>query len=272
MNKKIILPIIILVTSLIFWGVIQRSIQSPNLKEVVFWVKIALSFGFFSGSLAFGLLLSGSRNWAVLNIFIPILVFWFLTNFGMIAIVLGLAVFLIQFSYFLTVKSEKEQRLKVSTKKFLEKGMSGFVAGIIILVTLFYYFTPSVQEKSRQITIPRSLETFVQEFTTQTLLRNASSEVRIQIQSPQFQTQLGQEVQRTTKELLRQLDSWLGPYKKFFPLILSIGFYLTLTAFTFLWNWLTLLFASFFLFIFKQLGLVKINLVQKEAEELEFIV
>ncbi|MBI2626907.1 MAG: hypothetical protein HYW77_01570 [Parcubacteria group bacterium] len=271
MNKRVILPIIVLVTSLIFWGVVQRSIQSPNLKEVIFWVKVALSFGLFSGSLAFGLLLSNSKYWAALNIFIPILVFWFLTNLGLITLVLGLLVFLIQFSYYTTIKSEQEQRLKVSIKKFLEKGIYGFIAGIIILVTLFYYFTPSVQEKSRQITIPKSLETFVQEFTTQTLLRNASPEVRAQIQTPEFQTQLGQEVQRTTKELLRQLDSWAGPYKKFFPLVLSIGFYLTLTAFTFLWNWLTLLFASLFLFIFKQLGLVKINSVQKEAEELELV-
>lgn len=261
--KVSILGILVAIFSLIFFGAMARSLLNPELKDTWFWVRALLVFGIFSGFLATTFALLPKRRLFAVLALLPIFVFWLHLGFNIVSLVAGGIVFVIFSGYFERIKREKAELLHISMRRYLRHGASGFVMGILIFLSVIYFYTPQVQIQANNLIIPESFQKAVEQVTLYFL-----REVKTENGQPAFEqnAQLPVAVKAVSNQLAGSFEEILRPYRKFFPLIISAGFFLALSAFTFIWIWLTIGFAALFFLILKKLQFIKVEQVQKEAE------
>lgn len=83
--------------------------------------------------------------------------------------------------------------------------------------------------------------------------------------SPQEREQVESQ---TVSQVLEQFTVFLGPYIQYLPPILAFGLFLILQGLSFIFVWLAVLISVLLFWTMKKSGFIRIQVVQKEAEEL----
>ena len=126
----------------------------------------------------------------------------------------------------------------------------------MVLISVAYFLSPSVQATAKQKELPPSIQKIVK-LTIDSYLGKKDGV------DPSF-------LKTAEKEVINQINSLLSPYYKFMPPIFAFGLFLVLQGFSFLLIWLASITSVFLFWIFKKAGIIGIEKIQKEAEILIF--
>lgn len=156
---------------------------------------------------------------------------------------------------------EVSQRMRISVQKTMQRGLPFLITSILILVSFAYYLNPRVQARAISNELPPTFGQAIEKTVDNFLGGNIRS------LSPQAQSAVKNQV---VKEALDQLTVMFQPYLQYLPPIMAFGLFLVLQGLSFLFIWISILFAYLFFILLQKVGWVKISLVQKETQELEF--
>lgn len=292
MNKRLILAGVVVVFSILFWWVTKESVNNIQLREPGFWIKNIFVLGLYAGFLANFLIASeipGGKKFSRLNfseekfrrasatrlillIFVIqaiLYVLFFYQGQGFRFYTLGALIFVLSgLAYFKTLDREKHESIKISFPRIVNKNLGLLILSLSLLLSIGYFFSPKVQERSKKFEVPLTYRNLILSLSQEILLRSAPQEVKEQLQNPAVKRRIESEVERSSSQTLGVLEDSLKPYLKFMPIFLTIGFFLTLAAFTFLWKWMILLFGGIIFIILKKTGVISIKKVVIEKEEI----
>lgn len=262
-----------MVIATVFFGALFLIITRDALylfeyRSVSYWVRIILSFGMYGGLAALSAFLLKKRDFFIAALAIT-LIYWFVFGFNKIYLVAGLIFLFFNLGYAVTVSKEKRERIRASITRIVARDLYFFIISVIILVSVGYFFLPSVQEKSERFEIPSAIQRAAETLSYNFLVRSAPDELKDQLgQSEEARSLFDLRVQEAVGQVLNQAQEFISPYLTFVPAVAAIGFFLALGALVWIWKLIIFLFASFIFTILKKTGFVKIELVEKQVEEI----
>ena len=258
MEKKIIiLASVAAALSFAFWFKIQTWINDPlRFQEQSIWLWPLILFIVLVAflCLSFLLLPKGLKFAVVAANFFALLIFF---GFNEI-LLLGIAIsFLFQLASMAAVTKESKNRLQFKFYSALKPGLSRLVTSLLILISFVYFLSPAVQASVGQKELPPGIQR-----TIQVVVGNYIGE-NLEVQNPRLKAETGNQV-------LAQINKFIQPYFKFLPAILAFALFIVLQGLSFIFVWLSLLFAFIVFVVFKKTGLIKIEKKPQEAEIVSF--
>lgn len=275
MRKKLILGGLTVVFSILFWWVVENSVYNIQLKSFSFWIKNVIALGLYSGFLVNFLAVAEDPHdkrhspRLVLLIFvlqaILYILFFGLNRFFLLAAVIFV---LVGLSYHKAIEKEKHESITISFSRIINKQLGYFILAMALVLSAGYFFSPKVQEKNKKFEVPLTYRNLVLNFSQEILLLSAPPEVKEQLKDPKVRQQIEAEIKNSSNQTFSALENYLKPYLEFMPILLSLGFFLSLLAFTFIWRWTILLFGSAVFIILKRTGFISIKKIVIEKEEI----
>lgn len=262
MYKRAILLISVWVLSILFWVWAKPWIENPlrlSWDERI-WLKPLIVLIIFVAVQGLAVLLVGSRPWRWGIILISTLPYFAVFEFGKFYWTVLPVTILLQMYVGHAIHTEVAERTKINIRQIMDRGLPSLVTSILVMVSLAFFLSPATQAAARQQELPFATKTIVE--------KSVSIFAGEQLQNlpPEQRNSF---LNQTTGEVLKQFNSILKPYFKYFPPILAFGLFLILQGLSFIFVWLATLMATGLFAVFKKSGFVRIKIVQKEAEELE---
>lgn len=298
---RLILGTFLVIFSLAFWYFLKQSFVIGDNWLARLWrpASVFLALGSLAGLI---FLIESQRRILAAAVALTILPFFAFSGFNAVNTAVASGAFLFSFSGFCQARKEKERRLKIVPSVILKKGLAPFLTGWALLAALLFYWFPSTQLLSRDISLPRPLFDAamkpllkIWENTLQDKLGNQAFSFSPAQFFPDWQKELaggrwpanlppqtGKMLEGAEKEKEKplnledqlyelaneQLKTFGAPYKRFIPLGVSVGLF-----FSFKFAALILIWPMIFLswLIFKLLILLEIVKITKKAAEQETV-
>jgi len=263
MYKKAILLVVNLVVAGLFWFWVKPWVDNPTrFSDVSIWLRPLLLLTILSAviSLSF-VLLKNARLWKILIsvvVSLPFLFFFGFDTYYLLAVVLAILLHLYADS---NIQAEVNERTAVNVRLIMQRGLSMIIMPLLIMVSFAYFSSSSVQLSAKKKQLPPTISLVV-ETTVNNFLGDQIKQL-----PPSEQKQAKSQI---VSQVLNQMTQFLGPYFKYMPPILAFGLFLVLEGLSFIFVWLAVLLAMLIFWALKKSGFIRIRLVQKEAEELEF--
>jgi hypothetical protein len=262
MYKKAILTILLVAIASWFWFSAKPWIENPlNLDSYQTWLWPMIALIIFVAFEGLALLIAGERPWRwgmVVVTLIPYFVVFGIKGFYWAVLPLML---LLQMYAGHGIRLEVEERIKIDIREIMDRGLSSLVTSILIMISVAFFLSPATQALASKQQLPPGTKTFVVE-TVKTFLSD-----QVKSLPPD---QRGNALNQVSNEVISQFNSFLKPYFRYFPPVLAFGLFLVLQGLSFIIVWIAALVAWGLFALLKKSGFIRIRVVQKEAEELEF--
>jgi hypothetical protein len=262
MYKKASLLIAVGILSVLFWIWIEPWVASPTrFADYGLWLKPLLALGALSSLIGFSLMFLKSFGVRVLVSVLAGLPFLFVFEsnqyfLGAFALMIILHLYAVR-----NIHEQTTQRIKINIREIMNHGLPMVITPLLVLVSFAFYFSPAVQTSAQTKQLPPTVKQVVE--------NTVSSFLGQEIQSlpPQERKQAESQL---VSEVINQLTKFAEPYFKFFPPILAFGLFLILQGLSFVFVWLGVAISVLLFWVLKKAGAVRLKMVQKEVEELEF--
>ncbi len=287
LHKEIILAIFIVLFSLISWALLHQLLYSRD--SVAFLILTILGFLFFGISISLGSLLINKKV-VLFSAFALCLLSFFIffgnANEALYYFVVLVLIFISLIFYQKRVKREEKARIKLNFWRIFKKGLPLVFTLICILVSLAYYFSPTLGNASKLIIkIPedffntgiKPIEGLIQEKLPQGIsLDSELDKILSSDQIRDIEKQLGIIIKKgdTGRDILykfvdSRINNFGGAYKTYIPIVLAVGLFLALRIFSILLIAFIVLFSYFAVKILISTGFAKIITKTVEMEDVE---
>lgn len=262
-KKPFFLVIATIFFGALFFIILKNSINFFDYKSISYWLRIIVFFGFYGSLAVLSVFLLKMRIYLIEVLGITLL-YWFIFGFNEIYLAAGLGFLFLNFIYATKVIKEKEERINFSVRRIIYPKSTLFIISLIILVSVGYYFLPSIQTKAEMFEIPSNVREGVENLSYNFFIKTAPED---------FISQSGEKggvnvyIQKVVAQALGWLNFLAEPYLEYFPIVLASGVFLLLSAFTWLWKIIIIIFTSVIFKVFRKTGFVKIELAQKQVEQ-----
>ncbi len=262
MYKKATLIIMVGVFACLFWFWAKPWIDSPaRFLQIGIWLKPLIMFAVLTSAIGLSFLLLKDYALKILTSALAGLPFFFV--FGFNQFYLGAFVLMILlFMYAMrNIQAEAGGRTKINIRIIMQRGLPRIVTAMLVMISFAFFFSPNIQASAKNKQLPPSFKQVIERTVDSFLggqVKNLSPQERKQIES------------QTVSQVLEQFTEFLGPYIQYLPPILAFGLFLILQGLSFIFVWLAVLVSVLLFWIMKKAGFVRLAIVQKEAEELEF--
>lgn len=155
------------------------------------------------------------------------------------------------------VMGEMRERLKMSSRFLIRKGLVNFIAAFFVLASFAAFQSPAIEDFKNIKKLPSSSETFVQNIVEQTM------GPRIEGATPEQKQSVLNQVSRET---IQELNTFLKPYFQYAPPALAFGLFLVLWGFGWIFIWLGTGLGMLIFWILKKTGFFKIEERDVKAE------
>ncbi len=132
---------------------------------------------------------------------------------------------------------------------------------ILIMISFAFFFSPNVQASAENKQLPPTFKQVIR--TVMSGFLGGELEKLSPAEREQTEAQL-------VEEVFSRFNQLLGPYFRFFPPILAFGLFLILQGLSIAFVWLGVGISMLLFALLKRSGLVRIELVKKDAEKLQF--
>lgn len=250
------------VVAWLFWLWVEPWVASPTrFADYGLWLKPLIALGVLSSLIGFALMFLknfGARVLVSVMAGTP-----FLFVFGFNQYVLGAFVLMLLLHLYAVgnIREQATQRIKVNIREIMNHGLPMVITPLLVLVSFAFYFSPSVQSSAKTKQLPPTVKQMVE--------RTVSGFLGQEIQSLPLQERKQAENQLVS-EVIKQLTAFAEPYFKFFPPILAFGMFLILQGLSFIFVWIGVAISVLLFWVLKRADFVRLKIVQKETEELEF--
>jgi hypothetical protein len=143
----------------------------------------------------------------------------------------------------------------------MRHGLPFVITSLLILVSFAYFLSSGVQDRAKSGQLPPTVGQVIEKTIDNFLGENIKS------LPPQEQRAVKNQV---VGEMMDRLTESFQPYLRYLPPVLAFGLFLVLQGLSFIFIWISILFAYLLFILLKKVGMVKIRVVQKEAQEIEF--
>lgn len=235
-----------------------------SLKDFLFnqggWVFPLLGFFIICILLSIGWLLIKSR--IILFTTLAIILFGFFVAFGFnwIYFITGVIALILFFYGSCQTLDEKNLRIKIRVNKILKLGLPSFLTGLILLISVSYYFSP---KSIKDFEVPRPLFDSIMEFMPMpqmgmdltSLLQGLDLEnLNLETQNLEMLTQDGM------YDLVNaNINSFIEPYEQYLAIGLAVGLFFLLKTLSVPFMWIVI-FISWLIFkILVKLEAIKIH-------------
>lgn len=266
MDKK---PLILVVATIFFGAlfliILKSSIYSFDYTSISYWARILIFFGIYGGLAVLSALILKKRIYLI-EVLGVMLIYWLVFGFNEIYLAAGLIFLLFNFIYLTRITKEKEDRVNLSIRKIIYPRLEFFILSLIVLISIGYYFLPLVQLKAEIFEIPANVIEGFENVSYNFIINTAPPDFISQPEANKgFDTRINDAVNR----LLGWTNFLAVPYLKYFPIVLASGLFLLLSAFTWLWKLIILLFASIIFKVFRKTEFLKVELKNKKVERIK---
>lgn len=260
--KSILLLGLVATAAFLFWLWAEPWIANPfQLSQTGIWLKPLFTLGFLTAFVGFSFLLI-KNGWlkfaASVLAGLPFILVFDFNKFYLVAFAL---IVLLHNSAAKKIGKQVTERVKIDIREIMGHGLPSVITPILLLVSFAFFFSPGLQASAARQELPPTAKEVV-------------SRVVIGLLGGELEQLPPQERQQTERQLVErvfnQFNQILGPYFKFLPPILAFGLFLILQGLSFIFVWLGTLIAMLLFWVFKKAGLIRLKMVQKETEELEF--
>jgi len=269
MAKQLFLGIATVFFGALFFIIIRDALFTFDFRRIVYWMRIIISFGVFGGFTVLSALLFRKRVFLI-EMIILIGIYWVIFGINGVYLVAGGIFILLNFVYSVIVARERNDRVKIVPLRIMPRGLYLFVISLITLISAGYYFLPTIQMKAEEFEIPEHIEKSAETISLKFLARSVPEDVRNQLkENEELQSSFNQQVEGAVSEVLGIAESLARPYLIYIPALFTVGFFLGISAFIWLWKLIIILFGSLLYILFKATGFIKITLVDKQVEEVQ---
>lgn len=262
MYKKVILLGAVAVAAGLFWFWVKPWVASPTrFSDTGVWLKPLITIGLLSSVLGLNFLLLKNKWLKILASAVSGLPFF--AVFGFSQFYLGAFALLLLFHWYAikNFDAESAERIKINIRASMQRGLPRVITPYLILISFAFFFSSGVQASAAAKELPPTVRQVVEK-TVGVFLGQ-----EIQALPPQERKPAENKI---VDQVLAQFNEFLGPYFKYFPPILAFGLFLVLQGLSFILVWLAVVISALLFWVLKIAGWVKIKILQKEAEELEF--
>ncbi len=260
-NKFIVWCVLVAITSFWMWAGVQvwfrgslLEIQNQtNLIIVSFLFIILLTL------LSVGIVIFRNRLWSTYLGIIVSITYSLLFKISSLNLV-GIFVLIMLFYHAQDiVHGEMSERIKMSSRVLIRKGLSNFIVAFFVLISFAAYQSPAIESFKDIKELPSSSSVFIKTIVAQTLSGQLNES------SPsQKETVLNQ----VTHEINREANRVLQPYFQYAPPALAFGLFLLLWSVGWIFVWLAVFFGMFIFWILKKINFFKIEEYDIKAERL----
>lgn len=262
MYKKAILIIAVGVFAYLFWFWAKPWVENPaRFLQVGIWLKPLITFSVLISLIGLAFLLFKNFNLKMLASVLAGLPFFFVFGFSWSyfgAFVLMVLLFMYAMK---NIQAEAGERMKINTRIIMQRGLPRIVTAILVMISFAFFFSPSVQSSARNKQLPPTFKQVI-ERTVNTFLGGEIKDL-----PPKERQQAENQVMT---QVITQFTDFLEPYFQYLPPILAFGLFLILQGLSFVFVWLAVLISVLLFWVMKKSGMVRIQVVQKEAEEIIF--
>ncbi len=262
MYKKAILIIAVGIAAGLFWFWAKPWVESPGrFLQIGIWLKPLITLSALISLIGLAFLLFKNFYLKILVSVLAGLPFFFV--FGLSPFYFGAFVLMVLlFMYAMrNIQAEAGERMKINIRVIMQGGLPRIVTAILIMISFAFFFSPTVQSSAKKKQLPPTFQQVI-ERTVNTFLGG-----EIKNLPPQERQQAENQV---ITQVMTQFTEFLGPYFQYLPPILAFGLFLILQGLSFIFVWLAVAMAMLIFWVFKRAGMVRLAVVQKEAEKLEF--
>ncbi|MBD3282399.1 MAG: hypothetical protein GF387_02205 [Candidatus Portnoybacteria bacterium] len=282
-KKEIILGSALILLGIFCWYFIKYVFYVSNLSTAC-WISGIILFILWGVSLLLAMLLIENEKILYGSIIITLLATYIFFSKEPYYYLLTHIIFLLIFwRATKKIKKDKEIRTELQLKRTWKRGLPSVVTGIILIITMVYYFSPALTEvKQRNIDFPRQtfetaitpLEGLIEKRLPGDIsLDDNADELLTQEQKEDLEKSYGVIVEKndTGKDVLYklinfQLNNATGPYRKFIPFGLAIGLFIGLKIVSIIYIILTLLIASIITKMLIKTKFINKQKIKKTAE------
>ena len=157
------------------------------------------------------------------------------------------------------VIGEASERVKINSRILVKKSLASLILAFFVLVSFAAYQSPAIEQFKNIQKLPSSSEIFIKTIVEQTLGGQLAEA------SPQQKNLVFNQV---TQEVVREANTFLGPYFEYAPPALAFGLFLVLWGVGWIFIWLSVFFGMGIFRILKKTGFVKIEERDVKAERL----
>jgi len=283
LKKELILGFTILILSVFFWWFIKSIFYINNLS-LTCWIFGIILFILWGVSLCLSMLLIEDKRILYGSFFASLVSFVFFFNnepfYYLIVLIL------LFFSFLIAIKKiRKQEKIQVNLSywKIWKPGFSFLITFLIIVISLIYYFSPSLMEMEQfEFKISRNAFNTIIKPLEGLISKKLPQGIDLDVNVSNFLE--GNEIfdlkskygiivddQDTSRDVLYnlvnyQLNNVTGPYRKFIPFGLAVGLFIILKIVSILYVGLVLLFSWLILQLLLTLGFINKEFVKKEVE------
>ena len=262
MYKKAIPAVLVAVTACLFWFWLKPWVESPGrFLQIGIWLKPLVMFAVLTSAIGLSFLLIKDYTLKILTSVLAGLPFFFV--FGFNQFYLGAFVLMVLlFMYAMrNVQAEAGGRTKINIRIIMQRGLPRIVTAMLVMISFAFFFSPKIQASAKSKQLPPTVKEVIE--------RTVSGFMGSEIKSlpPRERQQVENQV---ITQVIAQFTDLLEPYFRYFPPILAFGLFLILQGLSFIFVWLAVGISVLLFWAMKKSGLVRIRVVQKEAERIEF--
>lgn len=283
LHKEIILGAVMVLLATCFWWFLKYGFYIGGLT-IGCWISGGVLFFLWGVSLCLAMLLIKNKFVLFGSFGLALLLFFIFFNnhpiYYLIVLVLLFLAFLISSK---KVKKEEEIQVNLNFWRIWKRGLPLFITTFILVVCMVYYFSPELMNKKEtKIKIPekvfnliiKPLEGLIKEQLPQGIdLDSEINKILPADQKRDLERQFGIKIgnKDTGRDVLYklvdyQLNNITGPYRKFIPLGLAIGLFITLKIVSIIYVALVILLSYLVLKLLMAIKFVKIEIETKEVE------
>ncbi|MEX1063841.1 MAG: hypothetical protein WD898_00375 [Candidatus Paceibacterota bacterium] len=262
MYKRLALIIIVGIASIIFWSWVGPWVASPTkFAQESVWLKPLLSLGVLTALLGLAFMLLKNILWRIVASVITGLPFFVIFGFNKFYLLAFGSLILLHLYAMKNIRAEVEQRTEIDIRIIMRRGLGMVIMPILIMVSFAFFFSPNVQASAKDNQLPPTFKQVIRTVMAGFLggeLEELPPEEREQTETA------------IVEEVFNRFNDFLGPYFKYFPPILAFGLFLILQGLSIAFVWLGVGISALLFLVLKRSGLVRIELVRKDAEKLQF--
>lgn len=262
MIKKSVLIIAVGVFACLFWFWAKPWIESPaRFLQMGIWLKPLIMFAVLTSAIGLSFLLLKEYALKVLTSVLAGLPFFFIFGFSWPysgAFILMILLFMYAMR---NIQAETGGRTKINIRIIMQRGLPRIITAMLVMISFAFFFSPNIQASAKTKQLPPSFKQVIERTVNSFLggqVKNLSPQERKQVES------------QTVSQVMEQFMTFLGPYIQYLPPILAFGLFLVLQGLSFIFVWLAVGISVLLFWAMKRAGFVRLAIVQKEAEELEF--
>lgn len=155
------------------------------------------------------------------------------------------------------VIGEARERIKINSRLLVKKSLASLVLAFFILMSFAAYQSPAIEQFKNIQKLPSSSEVFIKTIVEQTLGGQLAEA------SPRQKDLVFNQV---TQEVVREANTFLGPYFEYAPPALAFGLFLVLWGVSWIFIWLAVFLGMLLFWILKLVKFFKIEEKDVKAE------